>query len=109
MQLTVADIQKINVTDGETLAVFVDIANVSPQIGQKMMQEAAKFMRNAISNPAIGIIVVPAHAYSFGVISATNSAALGQPQSIAVGKTLDSKSGSADPQDAYDRAMKGLG
>lgn len=106
MQLTVADIQRISVTDGETLAVFVDITNLPRTVAEQRMQDAAKFMRSAIPNTKIGIIVVPAHAYSFGVI---NSSASPTGQSLPVGKTLNSKSGSTDPSDAYDRAMKGLG
>lgn len=97
MQITVADIQKIVVKDGETLVVFIDIDGRPRPQAEKMMQDAAKFMRQAIPNQAVQIIVVPQNKYTFGVIN-TSGASVGQVMGGAP----------VDPVDPFDRAMKGL-
>ena len=100
MQITVADIQKIDVKDGQTLVVFVDISNRTKTVADEMLKHAAQFMRKAIPNTSVQIIAVPQHLYSFGVIDPTGQAQVVQ-QSMG-GKP-------ANAGDAFDRAMKGLG
>lgn len=100
MQITVADIQKISVKDGETLVVFIDINNMPRPRAEKIMQDAARFMRQAIPNTAVQIIVVP-QTYSFGVIDPTQAAQV-------IGSAGGSGATPIDPTDPFDRAMKGL-
>lgn len=108
--ITVADVQKISVKDGETLVVFVDVSGRPHASARQMLQEAAKFMRGAVPNPAVQVVAVPAGTYQFGVITSnsgmagTNSVPLPGP----VGQIMNGgKSG--NDTDAFDRAMKGLG
>lgn len=100
MQITVADIQKIDIKDGQTLVVFIDVHNLRNQIATQIIQDAGTFMRQVITNPNVNIIVVP-NEYSFGVIDSTI-----QPGQILNGK---SNNKSLSPDDAFDHAMKGLG
>lgn len=103
MQITVADIQKINVTDGQILVIFVDIDGKTVPDAKKLLHQSATFMRQSIPNLAIQIIVVPAGTYSFGVIDPTTGQTHPVPQQ-SLGSSTPGASG-----DAFDRAMKGLG
>jgi hypothetical protein len=120
MQITVADVQKINVQDGETLVVFVDIKGYPRTTAEKIMQDAARFMRGSIANQNVGIVVVPQDRYSFGVIAAQPINAPLNNGPIPVNQTIGNitnsgnvgVAGSGAPSqsdDAWDRAMKGLG
>lgn len=105
MQITVADVQKIVVKDGEMLVVFVNVDNMPRTQAEKIMQDSARFMRQAIPNQAVQIIVVPQNKYSFGIIDPTQATQLGingPTTGTAVGGT------SVDVGDPFDRAMKGL-
>lgn len=114
MQITVADVQKINVQDGETLVVFVDVKGYQRTTAEKIMQDAARFMRAAIPNTQVGIIVVPEDRYSFGVISTGAAANAVVPVNQTIGNIANTGNvgiatgGSTQADDAWDRAMKGL-
>ncbi len=103
MQITVADVQKISLKDGETLVVFVDISNRPRPVAEQALKDAAMFMRKAITNQSVQVIAVPQGHYTFGVIGANG--ATNQATPTLTGKSTSS--GTAD--DAWDRAMKGLG